>query len=189
MGKLPVNNISLSSDASSSYGMAGVLTFDHEDSKSPDLAGLFWQVTWDEWSTMAAIPELRPGLVEINIAEFLAALITCETFADHCEGRITTLQVDNCTAKVWMDTARCTRAPFDRCAQGIHLHILKKNMKVKTVWISSAENVVADLCSRRTFPWHKKGQLPWQKKEHIHMIAGHQFRRISPKYLNLLRFF
>ena len=133
MGKLPVNNISLSSDVCSSYGMAGVLTFDHENCKFSGLAGFFWQVTWDEWSTMAAIPELRPVLVEINIAEFLAALITCETFADHCEGRITTLQVDNCTAKVWMDTARCTRAPFDRCAQGIHLHILKKNMKVKTV--------------------------------------------------------
>ena len=124
--------------------------------------------------------ELKPGQVQINIAEFIAALITCETFADFCTARITTLELDNVTAKAWLDTARCTRAPYDRCAQGIHLYILKKNMKVKTSWIPSAENLLADICSRKTFTWNSPG--------HVHVIAGHRWRRVSPKLSNLLRF-
>ena len=43
--------------------------------------------------------DLLPGSVMINIAEYLAALITCETFADFCAGKITVIQLDNITAK------------------------------------------------------------------------------------------
>ena len=43
--------------------------------------------------------ELHPGSVRINIAEFLAALITCETFADHCAGMYSTLALDNTAAR------------------------------------------------------------------------------------------
>ena len=43
--------------------------------------------------------ELAPGSVKINIAEYIAALITCETFADFCAGKITMIQLDNITAK------------------------------------------------------------------------------------------
>ena len=179
MGRLPVNDSTLASDASSTYGMAGVLTFAHGSKHSSGLAGLFWQISWGEWSTMVPTPGLRPGAAEINVAEFLAALITLETFTEFCKGSITTLEIDNTTAKTWIDTARCTKAPLDRCAQGIHLHILNKNMKVKTSWIPSARNVVADICSRQHFPWHAAG--------HIHPIAGCRYRRVSPKFVNLLR--
>ena len=48
---------------------------------------------------LVAIPDLYPGNVKINIAEFVAALITWETYARHCKGCITTLEVDNITAK------------------------------------------------------------------------------------------
>ena len=47
---------------------------------------------------MTTMPELAPGSVKINIAEFIAALITCETYADYCVGKITVLEVDNITA-------------------------------------------------------------------------------------------
>ena len=60
---------------------------------------------------LVAMPDLYPGNVKINVAEFIAALITCETYADRCKGRITTLEIDNTTAKAWLDSARCTRAP------------------------------------------------------------------------------
>ena len=129
---------------------------------------------------MTKMPELTPGSVKINIAEFIAALITCETFAGYCAGKITLLEIDNITAKAWLDTARCTRAPYDRCAQGSHLHRLKMNMKIKTSWIPSAQNIVADACSRNALTFKGKGQL--------YVIAGHQFRRISPKLNNLLKY-
>ena len=158
--------------------MAGVLTFAHGGKHSSGLAGLFWQISWAEWSSMVSTPGLKPGAAEINVAEFLAALITFETFTEFCKGRVTTLEIDNTTAKTWIDTARCTRALFDRCAQGIHLHILHMNMKIKTSWIPSARNVVADICSRQHFPWHAAG--------HIHPIAGCRYRRVSPKFVNLL---
>ena len=99
MGRLPINDVILSSDASTTYGMAGVLIFGHENKDYPGLNGLFWQVSWAEWSIIAPMPELRTGVAEINIAEFIAALITCETFTDFCMERLTTLQLDNTTAK------------------------------------------------------------------------------------------
>ena len=51
---------------------------------------------------MTTMPELAPGSVKINIAEFIAALITCETYADYCVDKITVLEVDNITAKAWL---------------------------------------------------------------------------------------
>ena len=36
---------------------------------------------------------------EINVAEFLAALITCGSFAPFCANMITRLQLDNYSAK------------------------------------------------------------------------------------------
>ena len=116
------------------------------------------------------MPDLIAGSVKINVAEFISALITYETFAEFCMGRSTTLELDNFAAKVWVDTARCTKGPYDRCAKGVHLHILEKNIKIKTSWIPSADNVVADTCSRRTFSWQSKG--------HVHIVAGYRFRRI-----------
>ena len=159
--------------------MAGVLTFQGRHKDHPGLAGLFWQNSWDEWSNMATVPELKTGKVHIIIAEFIAALVTCETFANFCASRVTTLELDNFTVKAWLDTALCTRAPYDRCAQGIHLYILKRNKKVKTARIPSAENLLTDTCSRKTFPWHSTG--------HMHVIAGERWRRISPKLSNLLK--
>ena len=38
---------------------------------------------------------LTPGMVKINVAEFLAALITCETFSSHCFNKFTRLVMDN----------------------------------------------------------------------------------------------
>ena len=160
--------------------MAGVLTFAQEDKYEHVVDGLFWQISWVEWAGMTKMPELTPGSVKINIAEFIAALITCETFAGYCAGKITLLEIDNITAKAWLDTARCTRAPYDRCAQGSHLHRLKMNMKIKTPWIPSSQNIVADACSRNALTFKSKGQL--------YVLAGRQFRRISPKLNNLLKY-
>ena len=99
MCRLPINDVILSSDASTTYGMAGVLKFGYENRDYPGLAGFFWQVSWAEWSIMAPMSELRPGVAEIIVAEFISAFITCETFTDLCTGRLTTLQLDNTTAK------------------------------------------------------------------------------------------
>ena len=181
LGNLPTNKATLACDASSSWGMAGVLTFDQRNRDKDGVAGLFWQINWLDWQQMATMTELTAGSVKINIAEFISALITCDTFATYCTGKITTLSIDNITAKAWLDTARCPRAPYDRCAQGSHLHRLKMNMKIKTSWIPSAQNIVADTCSRVAFTSQTRGQL--------HMIAGHCLRRISPKLNELLRYY
>ena len=79
--------------------MAGVLTFALEDKYEHVVDGLFWQISWVEWAGMTKMPELTPGSVKINIAEFIAALITCETFAGYCAGKITLLEMDNITTK------------------------------------------------------------------------------------------
>ena len=127
------------------------------------------------------MPELAPGSVKINVAEFIAALITCETYAEHCAGKITTLEIDNITANAWLDNARCTRAPYDRCAQGSHMHRLGMDIKIKTAWIPSAQNSIADICSRVPFKFQNKGQC--------HIVAGHRFRSTSPKFNNLLKYY
>ena len=61
--------------------------------------GLCWQLSWEAWTRIMPTVELAPGSVKINIAEYIAALITCETFADFCAGKITMIQLDNITAK------------------------------------------------------------------------------------------
>ena len=65
----------------------------------------------------------------INVAEFLAILITCETFTSFCAGKMTTIETDHISAETWFNKARCPIFPFDRCAQGWHLYILKHSMK------------------------------------------------------------
>ena len=67
----------MASDASSSWGMAGALFYGDGDSSHQPFDGLFWQIRWSEWERIIAMGELVPGSVRINVAEFLAALITC----------------------------------------------------------------------------------------------------------------
>ena len=43
LGQLPNNSCMLASDASTSWGMAGVLTFCQKDRNKRDVDGLFWQ--------------------------------------------------------------------------------------------------------------------------------------------------
>ena len=178
LGDLPENNFKLASDASTSYGMAGILTFDQDIKHKSGLEEQFWQISWVEWTKLATMPELTPGCVKINIAEFIAALITCETYAEHCAGKITSLEIDNITAKAWFDAARCPKAPYDSCAQGSHMHRLGMDMKIKTSWIPSAQNAIADIFSRVPF---KIGQS--------HIVAGRRYIRISPKFNNLLKYY
>ena len=98
LNNLPQSDSTLFSDASTSWGMAGVILFPlTADYKGFD--GLFWQVSWKVWAKLNPIHNLLPGSIAINVAEFLAALITCETFADLCTGKITTIGIDNVSAK------------------------------------------------------------------------------------------
>ena len=121
---------------------------------------------------------LKPGNVKINRAEFVAALITCETFANDCAGRYTTLDLDNYTAKAWIDSAGCPGFPFDRCAQGVHLYMLEQGVKIRTKWIPTAANSLADTCSRRTFRTQHAG----------HSIEGNQLRKVKPKWRRFVKF-
>ena len=95
--------------------MAGVLLFSDNFSQR-EFDGLFWQMQWEVWATRYPMVDLKPGNIQINVAEFLAALITCETFAEYCHGKITTIEIDNISAKAWLDLARCPIHPYDRCA-------------------------------------------------------------------------
>ena len=124
LGLLPKNRDRLFCDASSTFGMGGVLLFDARLASRQVIKGLFWQITWEEWNTIVTIPGLVQDKFRINEAEFLAALITCESFTKRCAGKFTTLALDNFSAKSWLDSARCPSFPFDRCAQGVHLHML-----------------------------------------------------------------
>ena len=116
--------------------------------------------------------------MKISVAEFLAALISIETFVEDCAGMLTYLELDNTTAHAWFQSARCPRYPFDRCAQGAHLHMLKANMKVRTRWIPSEENKIADKCSRLNFFKIKPNQK----------ICGLRLWKVKPKWRNVLKF-
>ena len=118
------------------------------------------------------------GQVKICVAEFVAALITIETFADECAGKITYLEIDNTTAHAWFEAARCPVFPFDRCAQGTHLYMLGRNMKVKTQWITSGQNELADVCSRVNF----------REKEPKEKICGRRLLQVRPKWRNMLTY-
>ena len=115
--------------------------------------------SWGEWDRVIASTAIKKEDLHINTAEFLAALITCETFSHFCSGYITTLKLDNLVAKAWLDSSRCTKFPFDRCAQGAHLFRLKNTMKIRTRWLSSKQNTLADICSRKPFSKRKSGHL------------------------------
>ena len=179
LGRLQQNECRLFSDASSLFGMGGVLIFGKSEDRLPNLDGLFWQLAWQEWHKVVAIPCLKPGNVKINKAEFIAALITCETFAAYSSGKFTTLALDNHTAKAWFDSTRCPIFPFDRCAQGVHLFMLEQSMKIKTTWIPSAVNLLADTFSRSNFSMYHPS---------IHNIAGTHLRKVRPRWLNVTKF-
>ena len=98
LGVLPRNECLLFSDASSLFGMAGAMVFGYNNAPV-NLEGLFWQMTWHDWYKVRPLECLRPGSVQINKGEFLAALITFETFAAHCSGKLTNLALDNRVAK------------------------------------------------------------------------------------------
>jgi len=60
-----------------------------------------------------ALPGISRGEVKISVAEFLAALITIETFVEECAGMLTYLELDNITAHAWFQSAHYPRYPFD----------------------------------------------------------------------------
>ena len=93
--RLPPSKDRLSSDASTSYGMSRVILFYKPHRDYPDYDGQFWQQSWKEWEQVFSISALKLGTVKINAAEFLAMLITCETFTDLCAGRLSYLEMDN----------------------------------------------------------------------------------------------
>ena len=49
---------------------------------------------------------------------FFATLITGETFAELCSGKIPTIEIDKTSAKSWFDSVSCPILPFDSCSQG-----------------------------------------------------------------------
>ena len=178
LSRLPVNKSLLSSDASGSFGMAGVQLFNRPHPRHSGYSGLFWQCSWEQWEKIWPLADLKPGQVMINVAEFLAALITIETFAPDCAGKLTYLELDNTSANSWLRTARCPRYPFDRCAQGTHLYMLSKDIKISSRWIPTGENKVADKCSRKNF----------YKKSPGHMVGELKLLKVKPKWLNVLKF-
>lgn len=121
-----------------------------------------------------------PGNVKITQAEFLSALITCETFANYCEGKLTTLALDNTGARGWFESARCSIYPLDRAVQGVGLFMLRRDMKVTATWIPSEENTIADICSRKSFFMRGKARSC--------MITGARLKKVPPKWLNVLKF-
>ena len=135
-------------------------------------------MTWHDWYKVRPLECLKPGSVQINKAEFLAALITCETFAEHCSDKLTDLALDNRVAKSWFDSARCPIFPFDRYEQGLHLYMLQQSVKVETKWISSAENRLADVCSRQRF----------ERCRSTHMVANTRLQQVRPKWASVLKF-
>ena len=122
---------------------------------------------------------LQPGMVRINVAEFLAALITCETFNAFCLRKFTRLAIDNRAAVAWMNAARCPVHPFDRCAQGVHFLWLQGSQKIRAEWIPSSMNNLADQFSRHPFSRRKAG----------HVVASNRMLRVSPKWKSLLKFY
>ena len=127
---------------------------------------------------MTTMTDLCPSGVKINVAEFIAMLITCEIITPFCANKITSMEVDNVSARAWFDRARCPCFPFDRCAHGLHLWMVKNSMKIKTVWVASSENAIPDTCSRMNF----------RRKASGHNILGARYRKIAPKWSNVIRF-
>ena len=142
-------------------------------------AGIFLQLSKDEWDLTSPMMSLSKETLHINAAEFLAALITIETFVEYCKEKITILGIDNTSAKAWLDSARCPKAPYDRCAQSTHMFMIKQRMKIRTQWVSSVDNTLADQCSRKYLSKSRKGH---------HIISGVHLLKVCPKWQNVLRF-
>ena len=176
--RLPVNKFRLSSDACTSFGMAGVLRFYQANASYQGFDGIFWQTKWEDWNSVVSMVNLRTGQVNINVAEYVAMLVTCETFAEFCGGKLTYLDVDNTSAHAWFEAARCPKFPIDRCGQGTQMYMLEKGMKVKTHWIPSGENVLADACSRKHFSMSASG----------HLFGDILLRKVKPRWRNVLKF-
>ena len=158
--------------------MAGVLIFESGTPNTKNIEGLFWQMAWPEWYKVSPMPSLTVGSVKINVAEFLALLITCETFTSFCKGKYTTIVTDNVSAKAWVNKARCPHHPFDRCAQGLHLHMLRHAMKLRASWIPTRGNTLADKCSRKKFSMNTTG----------HSIGGRQILKVKPKWTHVTKY-
>ena len=122
---------------------------------------------------------LQPGLVRINVAEFLAAHITSETFNTFCLRKFTRLAIDNRAAVAWMNAARCPVHPFDRCALGVNLLWLEGSQKLRAEWIPLSMNNLGDQFSRHHFSRRKAG----------HVVADTRMLRVSPKWKSLLKFY
>lgn len=122
---------------------------------------------------------LSKETLHINAAEFLAALITIETFANNCKGKMTILGIDNTLAKTWLDSARSPKSPYDRCAQSTHLFTIQQRMEIRTQWVWSVDNILVDHCTRLYLSKSRKG----------HLISGERLQMVSPKWQNVLRFF
>ena len=168
----------MASDAATSFGMAGVLRFNDRTAPCPDIDGLFCQIKWEQWYRIVSTRGMSPRNVNIHEAEYLALLITCETFADQCEGYLTYLDVDNISALNWFEAARCPKFPFDRSGQGTHLYMLERNMKVRANWLCSAANALADKCSREVFSIGRAG----------HDFDGVRLRGVKPRWQNVVKF-
>ena len=177
LGQLPDNTHILACDACTSWGMAGVVSFGGNLQEYPGLDGLFWQMTWLEWKTVYQTPYLIPGKVIINVAEFLAALITYKTFAKFCSQKTTTLRIDSTVAQAWLDSCRCPRHPFDRCAQAVHFRMLKRSAKFRTSWVPSGDNSLADIFSRGRFSANSNG----------HVVNGLRFCKVKPSWNNVIK--
>ena len=91
LGRLPRNASNIFRDACTSLDMAGVILLGTAEWCQRGLDGLSWQISLKDWQKRVPMRRLRSGSVEINLAEFLAAQLTCETFAAHCKGTLTSL--------------------------------------------------------------------------------------------------
>ena len=177
LGCLPESSALLASDASSSGGMTGTILFRRRKPLSVVLGPILVdRVVW-LGERIIAIESLAPGQVKINTAEFLGSLVTCETFTELCSGQITTIEIDNTSAKSWFDSARCPIFPFDRCAQGAYFQFLKYNMKLRTYWISSSDNKFAEIFSRDCSHMDKNSCL----------VYGTQMSGVTPKWRQVIR--
>ena len=127
---------------------------------------------------VADMKALQPGSVRINQAEFLAALINCETFTDQCSRKYTLLQLDNTVALQWVRMARCPIHPLDRCAQAVHLHMLRHSMKVEAKWMASDDNFLVDWCSRVRLPSTMQSRA----------MAEFRLTKVTPRWAEVLKY-
>ena len=51
--------------------MARFILFRDHNQAHPGADGLFWQSAWEEWIRVKRLPGLAPGVIQINVAEFI----------------------------------------------------------------------------------------------------------------------